>query len=477
MGILVRQGTPARQVLPPKGAPRNEADALAQTLWHSTRWCHVLGLGRGADSLHAQVAYGISAQPPLTGFPGTTPHGIYVARHGTAPSWWGGGVLNFDLDYPLRAPPSVLASLLTRRLVDAYLELAFALGRDPLCLYQGPEVTRPSRIDGLLVDTRLATLLHAAERLPRGAIPGHAPVRFDLHLRGASQRVVKFVRPKPVAPAPREEHEQLLLVKRLLDPLQAGWRAALSAGDVDRAWAFWTRAAEETLLALACPDITPDSLPAGATLPLAPSHLPRGRGTDQLWIDQLLREVRLCPKQRRDTTGLLSCLVARIQAAQGPLRDVLRWLERPTRDGGAMPCRVQQAWLVLRRHLERLRALGREYESPELDGSHQRLATLALLHRLRTTLAGNVQATLRAEDKDRLHKWLSWLEEAWSSDQGEVYRWLKDESYARPVTFLSRPDGTATANLAEMDGLLHDIRPINCKYATDPEPDPAAFLR
>ena len=123
-----------------------------------------------------------------------------------------GGYLNFDLDYPLRAPPSVLVSLLTRRLVDADLELASAPGRDPLRSYQGPEGTRPSRMDGLLVDTRLATLLHAAERLPRGAIPGHAPVRFDLHLKGLSQRVLKFFRPKRVALAPREEHERLLLM-------------------------------------------------------------------------------------------------------------------------------------------------------------------------------------------------------------------------------------------------------------------------
>ena len=188
---------------------------------------------------------------PSTGLSGTTPHVTWRAR-GRPPNWWGGD-LNFDLDYPLRAPPSVLASLLTRRLVDADVELASALGRDPLCSYQGPEGTRPSRIDGLLVDTRLVTLLHTAERLPRGAIPGHAPVRFDLHLRGASQPVVKFVRPKPVAPAPREEHERLPLEQRLLDPLEAGWRAALSTGDVDRAWAFWTTTAEETLLALACP--------------------------------------------------------------------------------------------------------------------------------------------------------------------------------------------------------------------------------
>ena len=54
-----------------------------------------------------------------------------------------------------------------------------------------------------------------------------------------------------------------------------------------------------------------------------------------------------------------------------------------------------------------------------------------------------------------------------------MYRWLKDESYTLLVTFLSRPEGTATANVAEMDGLLQVVwRTINRKYATDPEPDP-----
>ena len=242
---------------------------------------------------------------------------------------------------------------------------------------------------------------------------------------------------------------------------------------MDRTWAFWTTTAEETLLALACPDITPDTLPAGATLPLAPPHLPRGRGTDQL-----LREVRLCPKQRRDTGGGLTCPVARIQAAKGPLREVLRWLERPARGPRVMPRAEQQAWTALRRRLDRLRALGPEYADFEPGGAPGRLAPLASLRRLSAALAGKVRATLQAEDKDRVREWRAWLEESWSSDQGAVYRWLKDESYAPPVTFLSRPDVTATANLAEMDGLLQDAwRPINRKYASDPEPDPAAFLR
>ena len=59
-----------------------------------------------------------------------------------------------------------------------------------------------------------------------------------------------------------------------------------------------------------------------------------------------------------------------------------------------------------------------------------------------------------------------------------MYRWLQDEDYTPTVTFLFRPDGIATANVAEMDGLLQETwRPINRKYATDPEPDQAAFLR
>ena len=187
--------------------------------------------------------------------------------------------------------------------------------------------------------------------------------------------------------------------------------------------------------------------------------------------------MRLCPKQRQDTGGPLTCPLARIQAARGPLWDVLRWLERPALGVGAMPSRVQQAWTALRRRLGRLRARGPKYASLELDGSHERLAPLASLRRLRTTLVGKVRATLWAEDQDRLREWRSRMEEAWTSNHGAVYRWLKDESYAPPVTFLSRPHGTATTNLAEMDGLLQDAwRPINRKYATDPEPDPTAFL-
>ena len=118
-----------------------------------------------------------------------------------------------------------------------------------------------------------------------------------------------------------------------------------------------------------------------------------------------------------------------------------------------MPRAVQQAWAALRHRLDRLRGLGAEYADFQLGGAPGRLAALASLRRLSTALAGKIRAVLRAENKDRVQKWRAWLEQSGSSDQGAVYRWLKDESYAPSVTFLSKPDGTATANLAEMDGL------------------------
>ena len=84
-GILVRQGVRARQVLPPKGAPRSEADSLAQALSHSARSCHVpVGLRRGADSLHARVAYGVSSHPASNRVY-CNQATQYVAPHGAAP--------------------------------------------------------------------------------------------------------------------------------------------------------------------------------------------------------------------------------------------------------------------------------------------------------------------------------------------------------------------------------------------------------
>ena len=85
-GIVVRQGIPARQIVLPKGAPRNEADTLTQTLWHSTGWCHVLeGLGWGRMCCMPKWRTASSPSRPSTGSSGATPRGTCAA--GRPPSW------------------------------------------------------------------------------------------------------------------------------------------------------------------------------------------------------------------------------------------------------------------------------------------------------------------------------------------------------------------------------------------------------
>ena len=182
-------------------------------------------------------------------------------------------------------------------------------------------------------------LLYAAELLQRGAIPSHTPVRFHLHLKGASQRVGKFIRPKPGELAPREEHERLLLVHRLLDPLEAGWQAARSMGDVD--WAFPTTEAEKTLLGLACPDITLDFLRGGPPHRWPLHTCPGAGGPTNCFV--------WCASTRNSggTPGASHLPPSAHPAGQGPLRNIFCWLQRPARGVGAAPGQLHQAWPAL----------------------------------------------------------------------------------------------------------------------------------
>ena len=224
---------------------------------------------------------------------------------------------------------------------------------------------------------------------------------------GASQHVMNFVRPKPITLAPWDEHEHLLLMDRFLGPLEAGWRAALATGGLDHGGG----GDPPRPLQLNIIDDTPDMLPVGAVLPLAPPHLPRGRGTDRL-----LREVRLCLKQRWGTGVPLTCPLARIQAAQGPLSELLCWLERPARGLGAMPHKVVKAWGAPQSGLRLvwLRALGPGCADMEPGGTQNRQVRLQPLRFFHTKLVGMARAGLWVEGKERLWEWRAWLDEAWS---------------------------------------------------------------
>ena len=61
VGLLVRQGVPARAVRPPR---KREQDPLHTELWESCRGLHVLvGAGSGDMAVHAQPVYGHLGRP------------------------------------------------------------------------------------------------------------------------------------------------------------------------------------------------------------------------------------------------------------------------------------------------------------------------------------------------------------------------------------------------------------------------------
>ena len=74
--------------------------------------------------------------------------------------------------------------------------------------------------------------------------------------------------------------------------------------------------------------------------------------------------------------------------------------------------------------------------------------------------------------------WQVWLAWEWGMRPGAVYRWLRDNAFPPPPgVFVARPNGSATANVREMDGLMREAwGPNNRKYAEAPEPCPEAFM-
>ena len=99
-----------------------------------------------------------------------------------------------------------------------------------------------------LADPRAASTMQRVDRIPGEGIPGHRPVRFDLAVEAASQEELRAVRPPQLILPERDS--QRALGEALLSLYQGRLETLLAARRLDELWAFWTWAAEESLLAL-----------------------------------------------------------------------------------------------------------------------------------------------------------------------------------------------------------------------------------
>ena len=127
----------------------------------------------------------------------------------------------------------------------------------------GLEMERPFRINGLLVDTRVASLLWKARLLPSGGTLGYQPLWFDLHCRERGPHA-------EIHPAMPSGPPTALVKPRGVVCLPAGGPPiATLVCDIDRLWALWTWVAEEVLWALSC-------LESNAGARTAPAQSPGG---------------------------------------------------------------------------------------------------------------------------------------------------------------------------------------------------------
>ena len=92
-----------------------------------------------------------------------------------------------------------------------------------------------------------------------------------------------------------------------------------------------------------------------------------------------------------------------------------------------------------------------------------------VLDSLRTLISAQHERMRRA----RTESWTSWVRATWNS--GRFYAYTRG-STSTPATLLQRPDGSLTADPAEMDALLRDAwGPIFQLYASSPEPPWESF--
>ena len=150
-------------------------------------------------------------------------------------------VVGADFNFPLgdlgAAPEPLLAALVTRRLMD--LDLEFNKSQEAcVCRYSPSGANEGTRIDGMLADPRVATVLEDVPPVRGSGIPGHRPVVFSWRLSRAAQCVWQAVGPPMVTIPERLEEQRRNPEDCLLSPLVADWEAVLESADVDTAWAY-----------------------------------------------------------------------------------------------------------------------------------------------------------------------------------------------------------------------------------------------
>ena len=404
---------------------------------------------------------------------------------------------NFNFDLLHKIPSAPLTALADGWLVDADRTHAILHGKPCVCGFS-KDGKPATRIDGLLVTPAQAGMLTGVTAMRDHSLPGHVPVCFTFSLDAPLQKVIKMKKLPPFSPPPRTEDDTQKICKLMLHPHQPEWEGLLHQGDVNAIWAKWTWLAEEVGMALSCTHLTIDT--PNPTLPFAHKTAPRGRGTEHM-----LKETSLAPQGIAPTGGPRTRLLSKITGALGALRTVIQWqraqlgikgtrvpasAKRKAKQvfrPGAMPKQVELSWQAACR---RMRKTGLAFREDLLLHEFVAIApdptlpvdrpvptlvdTMSAYDRL--CLPGKKYA--RHEERTRIEKWKSKMDQAWLDKPNEVYKWIQNE-YQPPLVMLLDPEtDQPTSNIPRMDEILHESwDQVMRKYADIPEPDVHAFAQ
>ena len=251
-------------------------------------------------------------------------------------------------------------------------------------------------------------------------------------------------------------------------------------------------------MALTCTHLTLDT--PSPTLPFAPKSAPRGRGTERMLQDTTLAPTGLAPNG-----GPRTRILSKITGTLGALRSVIQWQRaqlgirgkrvpasakrkasqvfRP----GVVPRQVELSWQAACRRMRKTALAFREdlllheFVASAPDPSLpliRPLPTLVDCMSLYDSLCALGKRYARYEERTRIDKWKSKMDQAWLDRPKEVYQWIQNE-YQPPLVMLLDPDTSQpTANIPRMDEILHaSWDQVMRKYADTPEPDVHAFAQ
>ena len=453
VGVLVRSPWAARTVEIAKG------DTLGEYLRDTTRWLHVyVSLGTGRTGMNLQVVYG-DVRDEAENAKLMDAVLEYTARLGNTPVVIAGD-FNLHLDEPRALSPSLADVLCSGELVDLDALHAVTRGVPTQACCMAPGAAHPTRIDGMLTDKCTAAGLRRVVALDT-SLPTHKAVLFELTLERAQQEVRKARRLLDLEfTRDLSEDDREAIAHTACNPHLADFTEALAAKDVEEAMRLWSLMAEQTWLQLADPNQTH----RGAT----------GRCTSKMHMITTMQ-----PKRHTPCGKPMTQVLAAISAATTGLRPLLTHLR--TDSPGVPPLEAVRQWRASLKHQRRALTLDPAISWPPLPDLELLPPPLLEVEGMHRRLKDYVTARLLQDDTDRIKAFRTRQQEAWygGTDRGIVYKYVKEDTWSS-VVFVARPDGSPTADIKEMDELLHAAwDPILRRYApgsswTEPEAD--AFM-